>query len=114
MNKKSNAEKTFDFNGEEISEKKGDRLSSLDSAQKRFIKEPTESDLYDTFKLKPYEFFLLTILDLIIFFSSIASADNGGMEIYVAVPIAILSCLGFLILIKCAKQHDEENKKNHK
>lgn len=106
MNKKSNAEKTFDFNGEEISEKKGDRLSSLDSAQKRFIKDPTESDLCD-FKLKTWEVFLLTVLFLIIFFSSIISAENGGMEIYVAAPIAILSCLGFLILLKCAKQHDE-------
>lgn len=91
-----------------------DNSSFEDPALEQFVKEPSESDLCDNIKLKPWQFFLLTFLLLIMFLVSTLSGSNGGMEIYVAIPIAILSFLGFIILMTSAKEHDEENNRRHK
>ena len=118
MDKKSNEKTTFSLTEEEfckMAEKRSKENSSFeDPALKQFVKEPTESDLCDNFKLKPWQFSLLTFLLLIMLLVSILSGSNGGMKIYVAIPIAFLSFLGFLILMICAKEHDEENNKRYK
>lgn len=120
MDKKSNGEKAaFGLTEEEfykiLEQKRLQENSSFeDPALEQFVKEPAESDLCDNFKLKPYEFLLLTFLLSIMLSVSIISGNKGEMEIYVAIPIAILSFLGLLILIKRAKEHDEENTKRYK
>ena len=109
MDKKSNVEKTSFVLTEEEFYKMGKKQSQENSsfedpALKQFVKEPSESDLCDNFKLKPYKFFLLTFLFLIMLSVSIINGIKGEMEIYVALPIAILSFLGLLILIKHGKR----------
>lgn len=113
MDKKSNEKTSFGLTEDKFckmmeQERLSENSSFENPALEQFVKEPTESlDVPDNFRLKPYEFFLLTFLTLIMLFVSIV----GGMEYYVSIPIAILSLLGFLILVKSAKPHDEENRK---
>lgn len=120
MDKKSNVKTDFSLTEEELDKIMEEvRISENsppfeDLALKQFVKEPSESDLCNNFKLKPWQFTLLTFLLLIMLLVSILSGSNGGMEIYVAIPIAFLSFLGFLILMICAKEHDEENNKRYK
>lgn len=118
MDKKSNEKTAFSLTEEEfckMEEKRSKENSSFeDPALEKFVEGPAESDLCDNIKLKPYEFLLLTFLLSIMLSVSIISGNKGEMEIYVAIPIAILSFLGLLILIKRAKEHDEGNNKGHK
>lgn len=119
MKKESNIEKTaFDLPKEEFYEMEQERLSENSSFEdpslEKFVKEPSEPDSNDNFELKPFQIFLLIFLFLIMLLVSIVSGSNGGMEYYVAIPIAILSFSGVLFLIKCAKKHDEENNKRYK
>ena len=118
MDKKSNEKTAFGLTEEEfckIEEKRSKENSSFEApALEQFVKEPSESDLCDNFKLKPWQFSLLTFLLLVMLLVSILSGSNEKMENYVAIPIAFLSFLGLLILMICAKEHDEENNKRYK
>lgn len=119
MNEKSKTEKTA-FG---LTEKKFCRImeeqerlskeSFEDEALEKFVKEPEKSNLYDKV-VSATNFILLFFLFCVIFAVSVISSSKGEMEFYVAVPIALLSMIGIIILIKDAKKNDNENNKKYK
>lgn len=84
-----------------------------DKALEQFVKKPEKSNLYDKF-ISVTHFFLLFFLLCVICSCSIISSTKGWMEPYVAVPIAILSMIGIVILAIDAKKNDERNNKKYK
>lgn len=84
-----------------------------DEALEQFVKKPEKSNLYDKVVLTT-NFILLFFLFCVIFTVSVISSFKGAMEDYVVVPIALLSMIGIVILIKDAKKNDEENNKKYK
>ena len=109
MDKKSNIEKTaFDLTEDEFCKMiEQQRLSDFEAlALKQFTRASSEPDLCNDFKSKLWEYIPLIFLLAVIFLDTIVSNMYGGMEWYVAIPIALLSFLGFLILIKPTKQHN--------
>jgi hypothetical protein len=119
MNEKSKTEKTA-FG---LTEKKfykmmeeQERLSKEpfeDKTLEQFVKEPKKSNLYDEVK-STTNFILLFFLFCVICAVSVISSLKGAMEVYVAVPNALLSMIGIVILVKDAKKNDEENNKKYK
>lgn len=113
MNNKSKTEKTaFGISKEEFQQmlKGQERSKSFeDKALKQFVRKPEESNLSSkTDKIISSEnFILLFFLFCIMFTVSVVSAAKNT-------PIAILSMIGIIILIKEAKRNDEENNKKYK
>lgn len=84
-----------------------------DKALEQFVRKPEESNLYDKF-ISVTHFFLLFFLLCVICSCSIIGSTKGSMEPYVAVPIAILSMIGIVMLAIDAKKNEEENNKKYK
>ena len=59
------------------------------------------------------DFILLFFLFCVIFIFSIVS-NGKTTKPYVAIPIAILSIIGIILLIKEVKRNDKENNKKYK
>lgn len=119
MNKKSKTEKTaFGLTEEKFcgimeEQERLSKESFEDEALEQFVKEPEKSNLYDK-GVSTTNFILLFFLFCVICTDSVISSFKGTMEDYVAVPIALLSMIGIVILIKDAKKNDEENNKKYK
>lgn len=117
MNDKSKTEKTaFGMLEEEFQQMLGEQERSEpfeDKALEQFVRKPKESNLYDTF-ISITHYFLLFFLLCFICACSIISSTKGWMEPYVAVPIAILSMIGIVILAIDTKKNDERNNKKYK
>ena len=120
MNEKSKTEKTaFGLTEEKFcgimeEQERLSKESFEDEALEQFVKEPEKSNLYDKV-VSTINFILLFFLFCVICTVSVISSLKGAMEDYVAVPIALLSTIGIVvILIKDAKKNDEENNKKYK
>lgn len=119
MNEKSKTEKTaFGLTEEKFcgimeEQERLSKESFEDEALEQFVKEPEKSNLYDKV-VSTTNFILLFFLFCVICTVSVISSSKGAMEDYVAVPIALLSMIGIVILIKDAKKNDEENNKKYK
>ena len=119
MNEKSKTEKTaFGLTEEKFcgimeEQERLSKESFEDEALEQFVKEPEKSNLYDK-DVSTTNFILLIFLFCVICTVSVISSLKGAMEDYVAVPIALLSMIGIVILIKDAKKNDEENNKKYK
>lgn len=119
MNEKSKTEKkAFGLTEEKFCRmmEEQERLSKesfADEALEQFVKGPEKSNLYYKV-ISTTHFILLFFLFCVIFTVSVISSLKGTMEDYVAVPIALLSMIGIVILIKDAKKNNEENNKKYK
>lgn len=119
MNEKSHTDKiAFGLTEEEFYKmmKEQERLSKesfKDKTLEQFVKEPKKSNLYDKV-VSTTNFILLFFLFCVICTASVISSFKGTMEDYVAVPIALLSMIGIVILIKDAKKNEKENNKKYK
>ena len=119
MNEKSKTEKTaFGLTEEKFcgimeEQERLSKESFEDEALEQFVKEPEKSNLYDKV-VSTTNFILLFFLFCVICTASVISSLKGAMEDYVAIPIALLSMIGIVILIKDAKKNDEENNKKYK
>lgn len=115
MNDKSKKEKTaFEMSKEEFNQmlEEQERLSKEpheDKALEQFVRKPEESNLSSkTDKIiSSVNFILLFFLFCAIFTASVVSNSKN-------IPIALLSMIGIIILIKDAKRNDEENNKKYK
>lgn len=119
MKEKSKTEKTaFGLTEEKFcgimeEQERLSKESFEDEALEQFVKEPEKSNLYDKV-VSTTNFILLFFLFCVICTVSVISNSKGAMEDYVAVPIALLSMIGIVILIKDVKKNDEENNKKYK
>ncbi len=117
MNDKSQTEKiAFEMSEEKFQQmlEEQERSETFeDKALEQFVRKPEESNLYDKF-ISITHFFLLFFLLCVICACSIIGSTKGWMEPYVAVPIAILSMIGIVILAIDAKKNDERNNKKYK
>ena len=116
MNDKSKTEKTaFELSKEEFQQmlEKQERSKPLeDEALEQFVKKPKKLNLYDKI-ISSVDFILLFFLFCVIFIFSIVS-NGKTTKPYVAIPIAILSIIGIILLIKEVKRNDKENNKKYK
>lgn len=97
-----------------MSEEEQERSETFeDKALEQFVKKPEESNLYDKI-ISCMHFFLLFFLFCVICACSIINSTKGWTEPYVAVPIAILSIVGIVILAIDVKKNDERNNKKYK
>lgn len=113
MNDKSKTEKTaFGISKEEFQQmlEEQERSKPLeDEALERFVKKPEESNLSSKKDkiISSVNFILLFFLLFVMFTVSVVSTTKN-------IPIAILSMIGIIILIKESKRNDEENNKKDK
>lgn len=113
MNDKSKTEKTaFGIPKEEFQQMLEEQERSKpfeDEALEQFVRKPEESNLsIKTDKIiSSVNFLLLFFLFCVIFTVSVVSTAKN-------IPIAILSMIGIIILIKDSKRNDEENNKKYK
>lgn len=93
---------------QQILEKKEQLNKELceDKTSEQFIKKSEEANLYD--KITPtVEFILLFFLYSVICACSVLSSIKGWMELYVCVPISILSMIGIMILTMDTKKNKD-------
>ena len=113
MNDKSKTEKTaFGISKEEFQQmlEEQERSKPLeDEALERFVKKPEESNLSSKRDkiISFVDFILLFFLLFVMFTVSVVSTTKN-------IPIAILSMIGIIILIKDAKKNENENNKKDK
>ena len=104
MNEKSKTERlAFGMTEEKFKDmlEKQERLSKEpydDNALEQFVRKPKKSNFYDKIK-SVVDFILLFFLFIVICVVSVISSVKGAMEVYVAVPIALLSMVGIIILV---------------
>lgn len=103
MNEKSTRKTAFGLDKEEFFNLKeeiniADGDSFEDKALEKFIKKPNSRT-----KLK-LDLFFMFILFTIIFLGSIIGGVRGGMEAYVAFPVAILALIGIIIIVNDVKK----------
>ncbi len=112
MNNKSKTEKTaFGTSKEEfqqMSEEQERSKTFEDKALEQFVKKPKESNLSKLDKIiSGVNFILIFFLLCVMFTVSVVGTEKNG-------PIAILSMICILLLLKEAKRNDEENSKKYK
>ena len=113
MNDKSKTEKTaFGISKEEFQQmlEEQERSNPLeDEALEQFVRKPEESNLSIKADkiISSVNFILLYFLLFVMFTVSVVSTTKN-------IPIAILSMIGIIILIKDAKKNENENNKKDK
>ena len=113
MNDKSKTEKTaFGISKEEFQQmlEEQERSKPLeDEALEQFVRKPEESNLSIKADkiISSVNFILLFFLLFVMFTVSVVSTTKN-------IPIAILSMIGIIILIKDAKKNENENNKKDK